>query len=185
MIRRTEYSRARHKTSRRRARWQWGGSPPSLPSPLSSVFDQSRSCSHRTPLPSRYPCRFFRLLAHANAPAVGTGNPGARDKSARAEGKHGGEVANIWGSGGRATRALIELYESRVLSIPTVVVRSISPHALPLLAHPPSPASSPSPLPLPWPPDPLAHHARGPFAHSHSLFSSRKYLNEYQDRSRR
>lgn len=51
-----------------------------------------------------------------------------RDARARApvEGKHSGEVANIWGSGGRATRGLIELYRvERTLHPPTVVARAL------------------------------------------------------------
>lgn len=117
MIRRTEYSRARYKTSRRRLRG--GGddrrrrrrrrrfrpitlalaSRPPPPAP------HRRRVAHvgRTVLSPTRPCK--RAVVGKVTPGRGTG--------ARTEGKHGGEVANIWGSGGRATRALIELYESR------------------------------------------------------------------------
>jgi len=94
------------------------------------------------------------------------------------EGKRGGEAANIWGSGGRTTRALIELYELRTLYPHHYMYSSLS--ALPLLTHPLLP---PSPPALLWSSNPRAPFEGPPFRSlSLALFDRRVLDREYQDR---
>jgi len=78
--------------------------------------------------------------------------------------------ANIWGSGGRTTRALIELYEPRTLYPHHRIYSSLS--APPLFAHPLLP---PSPPVLLWSSNPRAPFEGHPFAHSRLLFSLEEY----------
>lgn len=68
MIRRTEYSRARHKTSRR-ASGKWGLPPPLLlllpPPPSSSSLSTNCARARIAPaLPLRYPCCLLGSFAH-------------------------------------------------------------------------------------------------------------------------